>query len=753
MIAINIIFAISMIFGIVILYVLGLLWFGGKHDHRTMSFFTLGVVIFSWLFLNAISIVASKNAFPFIYSMKIVCIAIVPFCSMWFFMNLSGSRLTKSRIVKAIFVIIPALDSCMVLTNPLHRLMFLDYMSPKPTYGILFWVHSGVCFVSVIIAFAVIIRYVLKYARHQPFVVCAGFGMIIPYILNMVYAMSDVLKYDITPLGYFVTFMLFALSSFQSNLLNFRTLSIKKMQDLLKDAVLVVDGDGLVTDYNLAAADIFPQFQLADETVRIHTLLAFLRENAQNCTPEGCLNTNPFQLGGDGEVDGEFLFTMKDGTSKSYTISVRTLTLRGKAAGCIVMLSDISEYRSMISEINEQNGKLRELKESAEAASVAKSEFLANMSHEIRTPMNAIIGMTSIGKSAIDIEKKDYAFGRIDNASQHLLGVINDILDMSKIEAGKLELSILEFSFEKMLQKVVAINNFRVEEKHQDFTVHIDRNIPQMLIGDDQRLTQVITNLISNAVKFTPEQGGIHLNTRFIDEDNDICTIQIEVTDTGIGISEEQQAKLFGSFQQAESSTSRKYGGTGLGLAISKRIVEMMGGTIWIESELGKGSTFAFTIKTERGVSESDADKPTDTEESPSDTPEQFAGYRILLAEDVEINKEIVLALLEPTQIDIDCVDNGAEALQLFSESPDKYDMIFMDVQMPVMDGYEATRQIRALDFPKAKEIPIVAMTANVFKEDIESCLAAGMNNHIGKPLDLNEVLARLHQYIKYATI
>jgi signal transduction histidine kinase/ActR/RegA family two-component response regulator len=405
-------------------------------------------------------------------------------------------------------------------------------------------------------------------------------------------------------------------------------------------------------------------------------------------------------------------------------------------------------------------------------ASLAKGNFLSNMSHEMRTPMNAIIGMTAIGKDTKDIEKKDYAFGKIEDASVHLLGVINDVLDMSKIEANKLELSPVKFNFEKMLQKVVNVINFRIEERKQSFHVAIDKQIPRVLIGDDQRLSQVLTNLLSNAVKFTPDGGAIRLNARRIeggtqgensspppqagdkdgDEKNQACTIQIEVTDTGIGISEEQQARLFNSFEQAENTTTRKYGGTGLGLAISKRIVEMMGGTVWIESEPGKGSTFAFTV-----TMKSDQYKPPleDTRLGVQDTgieetkgSDNFTGNRILLAEDVEINREIVLTILEPTGLDIDCAENGAEALQMFSEAPDKYGMIFMDVQMPEMDGYEATRRIRALDIPEAATIPIVAMTANVFKEDIERSLKAGMNDHVGKPLDFEEVLSKLGKYL-----
>ncbi|MDR1874716.1 MAG: HAMP domain-containing protein, partial [Synergistaceae bacterium] len=266
------------------------------------------------------------------------------------------------------------------------------------------------------------------------------------------------------------------------------------------------------------------------------------------------------------------------------------LNKAGEKIGYIITTTDVTE--------------IQVAREKSEQASRAKSGFLSNMSHEMRTPMNAIIGMTAIAKASADIEKKDYCIRKIEDASTHLLGVINDILDMSKIEANKLELSPINFNFEKMLQKVVNVINFRVDEKQQDFTVRIDRDIPHSLIGDDQRLTQVITNLLGNAVKFTPEHGSISLDTHLVKEENGVCTIRIEVTDTGIGISKEQQSRLFSSFEQAESSTSRRFGGTGLGLAISKRIVELMGGRIWIDSEPGKGSTFAFVIQVTRGAEE-----------------------------------------------------------------------------------------------------------------------------------------------------
>ena len=385
--------------------------------------------------------------------------------------------------------------------------------------------------------------------------------------------------------------------------------------------------------------------------------------------------------------------------------------------------------------------------EEARKASQAKGDFLANMSHEMRTPMNAIIGMTKIAISSEDPERIKYGLSRIDEASNHLLGVINDILDMSKIEANKFELSNVTFSFSKVIQNVKDVIQFRVDEKKQTFSIEIDENIPEYFIGDSQRLSQVIMNLITNAVKFTPEKGTIALKAKTKSIEGTKHTLYISVSDSGIGISDEQKAKLFKSFEQADSSTSRKFGGTGLGLAISKHIIEMMGGSIDVESELNCGSVFSFTVVLELGDGTQITDRQiTFAEMTKADS---FGDKRILLAEDVEINIEILVALLENTGVEIIAVHNGLEAVNEFSENPDNYDLILMDIQMPEMDGYEATRKIRALPIEWAKRIPIIAMTANVFQEDINKSIEAGMNGHLGKPINFDELRRTLKLYLE----
>ena len=417
----------------------------------------------------------------------------------------------------------------------------------------------------------------------------------------------------------------------------------------------------------------------------------------------------------------------------SYQANVETLKgLDGEPAGYIEAIQDTTNLEELIMKQAE-----------AQAASEAKSLFLANMSHEMRTPMNAIIGMTTIGLAADSTEKKDSCLESVRDASSHLLGVINDILDMSKIESGKFELTPVPFDFNDVLKNSVNVINGRMKEKHLKFRINKDCKIPARLIGDDQRLTQVITNLLSNAVKFTPEYGAVTLTAQLAEEEDDTFTIRFIVSDTGIGIGKEQQGNLFQAFQQAENDTTRQYGGTGLGLSLSKKIVNMMDGEIWVESEPGEGASFTFYIKARRAFDD-EPGLPCCAGEEPED---DFTGFNLLLAEDVDINREIFLELIKPTNLSVSCANNGAVAVKRFAEAPEKYDIVFMDLQMPVMDGHEATRVIRSLDFPKAKEIPIIALSANVFKEDIEKCFEAGMNGHTGKPLVIEEVMNHLRRY------
>ena len=486
----------------------------------------------------------------------------------------------------------------------------------------------------------------------------------------------------------------------------------------------------------------------SDDTITLFNGLALFKLGIQSSFYEGKKITEIPENWHNFDILENVRKTFTEGNQR-WTIRIRDDIFTARTSPVFDNQGNITDVVGSIDDITESyrlQEKLERALFDAQAASQAKSNFLSTMSHEMRTPMNAITGMCTIGKDADNIERKDYAFEKIEAASNHLLGVINDVLDMSKIEAGMLSLSNEPFDLTRIINRVITVIHFRIEEKNQHFEFNVASDVPSVLVADDHRLTQVLTNLLSNAVKFTPDDKSISLDVHMISKDEDECTIQFDVIDQGIGLTKEQQGMLFQSFVQAEASTTRKYGGTGLGLAISKHIVELMGGKIWIESELGKGATFSFTIHAKMPTDDDIAATQEDAMHTSVDT--QYPGRKLLLAEDVDINREIVQAMLSESGIIIDCAENGEEALELFTKNHEKYDLIFMDVHMPKMDGYQTTRAIRALDIGKAKTIPIVALTANVFTEDIEKCMAAGMNAHLGKPLDFDAVRETLRKYL-----
>jgi len=427
-------------------------------------------------------------------------------------------------------------------------------------------------------------------------------------------------------------------------------------------------------------------------------------------------------------------------------VNFRFTENRADFAGLLVPMKDERQQNGGVMLLFHDVTILKRSREEALAASQAKSSFLSNMSHEIRTPMNAIIGMAAIGRKEQSLDGKNEAFDKIGTASAHLLGIINDILDISKIESGKMELSLVSFIFPDMLDRVVNLSAVRMHEKNQSFSVQVDPDVPSCLYGDDQRLAQVMTNILSNASKFTPEYGGITLSVKLLDKQSDKCVIQVSVKDTGIGMTEEEQTKLFNIFQQAEAGISRKFGGSGLGLSISKRLLEAMGGRIWVTSEKGRGSEFTFVVS----LLIPDISKAkTLIENSALESDVDFSGKTVLIVDDMDINLEIATALLEQMNLKTITAASGKEAVDLFVKNADCCDMILMDMQMPEIDGLQATQMIRELKTSKAASIPIIAMTANVFKEDVDRCIAAGMNGHLGKPIEITEIAKVLANYLR----
>ncbi|PTQ70571.1 PAS domain S-box protein [Pseudomonas sp. GV071] len=422
----------------------------------------------------------------------------------------------------------------------------------------------------------------------------------------------------------------------------------------------------------------------------------------------------------------------QDGSHFWGAVSARAVSPGDMSQGSIWLIKDVSLQYAAAAE-------MREARELAEAAVRVKAEFLANMSHEIRTPMNAIIGMTHLVlATSLDERQRDY-LGKVQSSSRHLLGILDDILDFSKIEAGKLQLDPQDFSLQCLLQETTDLVQARLLDKGLALSLVVAAQVPDQLHGDPLRLRQILLNYLSNAVKFT-EQGCIEVAVQRCEAAGSGLCLEFSVRDTGIGLTAEQCAKLFASFQQADASTTRRYGGTGLGLAIAKQLTELMGGQVKVHSTPGQGSTFSFSANLQL------AHAPV--RKQPRDGATWVAGHalgaRVLLVEDNDLNQQVAAELLQAMGCQVDIASNGQQALERLAGQA--YELVFMDMQMPVMDGLAATRALRLR--PDLAGLPVVAMTANAMREDREACQAAGMNDFISKPFEPQTLQGVLQRWL-----
>jgi PAS domain S-box-containing protein len=517
---------------------------------------------------------------------------------------------------------------------------------------------------------------------------------------------------------------------------------IRLLLESTAEAIYGIDLAGACSFANPACARLLG-YDHPDELLgrNMHLLVHHTRVDGSRYSTESCAMYRVLRGEEGVHVDDEVLWRA-DGTSFAAEYWSYPQLSDGAVVGAVVTFFDITERRRAEEE-------LRQATAAAEAATSAKSEFLANMSHEIRTPINAAIGMLYLLQQTELSEAQKNYLDKAKSASNMLLRVINDILDFSKIEAGKLELESATFSLAAVLRDLSAVASATIKDRQVELRVSCPPEVPDFLVGDPLRLGQVLLNLTSNAIKFT-EKGRVDLEVALARADEGEVTLRFNVVDTGIGMAPEQQEKLFSAFTQADTSTTRRYGGTGLGLTISAQLVGMMGGTIRVASEEGKGSTFSFSVRFRRPTQEEQSAAAALALEPAlggSAAPDAFAGIRVLLVEDNQINQEVARELLERRGVTVVQAANGAEALRILEESDARFHAVFMDVHMPVMDGLEATRRIRLN--PIWDALPVIAMTASALPRERKLCMEAGMNDQVNKPINVAGLFATLARWAR----
>ncbi len=616
------------------------------------------------------------------------------------------------------FLIFPFLNIVAIWSNPIHHEFYSKVSKGEHILilkeGILFWFNMIYLYIFIFWGILIFIRMCIKSSslfRRQTLILAAA--AFFPTIANLLFNFNlmPIKEIDLTPFTFLITGILYFYALFQYKLFLIVPVARDRLVEEMKDIVIVVDSENRVLDLN----------RIARETI--------LEENDKNYVGKNIIDVlgdwwDLTEFIVDGSTNSQKIVQKVDSKTEYYDLRVTSIIdEKGQENGKLIVLVNITKIEEALQEA-------QRAKEEAEYANRSKSYFLANISHEIRTPMNAVIGIAEILDTMIlSRDKQKEYIKMIQSSAESLLTMINDILDFSKIEAGKMELEKSEFDIGKLVNETVQTYSVLAEGKFLTLTSVIDEKINTKLLGDSIRIRQILINLIGNSIKFTRE-GRIEVSVEQEKVEGNHIILAIKVSDTGIGIPKEKIESIFESFKQADNSTTRRFGGNGLGLSIVKNLVKLMNGNITVESEEGEGSSFCchlpFEFVEEKINHQSQMNQGYEN-------GKKLIGLNVLVADDNKINRQIINTYLEKICCKVDFAENGNIAVQNFLGN--NYDVILMDVQMPEMDGLEATRIIRAKEKETAGHVPIIALTAGVMKEDIDMCMEAGMDVHLSKPI------------------
>jgi signal transduction histidine kinase/ActR/RegA family two-component response regulator len=757
-----ILFSLSLIIFSANLYFLGLLWFTDKHDSKVRSLIAMGVATCYWVIFDATDGIAQSFAYSYLYSLRSVMLVIAPMCFLWYVLYLSNSRLAGNRTLGLIMIIVPTIDIILVLTNPAHRLVFAKDGVPLPEYGPLFVFHSAVAYAAILFGVILLFRYIAKTRPPALFAVGWILCCMIPIVVNVLFTIGIIsMDQDIAPFGFASFFILFSLYSYRSRLTNLKSVALSDAFNSYSDGILLFDSHkDILEDVSEAFQKYFPDCSATVGQTTADEILNYFMPRINN--EDSAHRFELLMTDWDESSKREIALPNAEGELKTYNVSTRDVHgSGGKITGWLCSFTDVSDYRRMIAEINEQNARLAVLREQAETASEAKSTFLANMSHEMRTPLNAIIGLSEVilHKEAIDIDTRS-SISKIHDSGVGLLGVLGNVLDIAKIESGKFEIVAAGYNTAVILSRTAGLYDLKMKEAGLDFIVHVDERLPQRLHGDELRVRQIFHNLLSNALKYT-EAGSVTLSVSFEEDTGKDAVpesgfLKIAIADTGIGIRDEDIENIFTEYHQVDMKINRRDEGAGLGLSIIRRLIYFMDGYIEVESRFGEGSTFTAVFR--QGI---DDPKPIGAEtagaletltyaalerdEQDAFTYAQMPFAKVLIVDDIEINLEVARGMLEPYGLTIDCIMSGQEAIDLIRSGEPHYDIIFMDQMMPGLDGLETVRIIREeIGTEYALTIPVVALTANATVGSKEMFLRNGFQDFLAKPINykvMNSIL------------